>query len=272
MEISEVRIKLVNNSKERLRAFCSITLDGAFVVRDLKIIDGANGPFVAMPSRKLSDRCHRCGYKNHLRAKYCNECGAKLKENRAPKDTHGRAKLHADVAHPINSICREQIQSAVIEAFQTEMERAKAPDYKPQEYDEYDYDFEEEVSEKASSSSSQNKQTGSFSDYDELIADLKKDAAGRRKEDSRRFNRFSQFEEEEDEEDDSDMEPVDEQEQMEDESEKEPIGQYDHSSCEEQEEDTQESATNAEQKRSEIAQTSKPTDGNSEDDFGAGLL
>ena len=53
MEITEVRVKLMEEAGERLQAFCSITLDDAFVVRDLKIIEGATGPFVAMPSRKL---------------------------------------------------------------------------------------------------------------------------------------------------------------------------------------------------------------------------
>ena len=44
MKISEVRIKLMDNADDRLRAFCSITLDDAFVVRDLKIIDGKQRP------------------------------------------------------------------------------------------------------------------------------------------------------------------------------------------------------------------------------------
>ena len=66
MEITEVRVKLMEEPGERLQAFCSITLDDAFVVRDLKIIEGATGPFVAMPSRKLTVRCPQCGYKNHL--------------------------------------------------------------------------------------------------------------------------------------------------------------------------------------------------------------
>ncbi len=137
MEISEVRIKLVAESSERLRAFCSITLDGDFVIRDLKIIDGMTGPFVAMPSRKLADRCPRCGCKNHLRAKFCNDCGLKLNENRAPKDNMGRAKLHADVAHPINAACRERIQNAVVKAYEAELERSKSPDYKPPVYDDF---------------------------------------------------------------------------------------------------------------------------------------
>ena len=63
MEITEVRIKLVEGSDDRLQAFCSITFDDCFVVRDLKIIDGSNGPFVAMPSRKLTAHCPKCSYK-----------------------------------------------------------------------------------------------------------------------------------------------------------------------------------------------------------------
>ena len=76
MEITEVRIKLMEDnsgSNERLQAFCSITFDDMFVIRDLKIIEGAKGFFVAMPSRKLTDRCHHCGTKNHLRSRFCNQ-------------------------------------------------------------------------------------------------------------------------------------------------------------------------------------------------------
>ena len=47
MEITEVRIKLVEKTTERLMAFCSITIDGAFVIRDLKLIGGPHGLFVA---------------------------------------------------------------------------------------------------------------------------------------------------------------------------------------------------------------------------------
>ena len=66
VEITEVRVKLMEEAGERLQAFCSITFDDAFVVRDLKIIEGATGPFVAMPSRKLTAHCPQCGCKNHL--------------------------------------------------------------------------------------------------------------------------------------------------------------------------------------------------------------
>ncbi|MFC1762003.1 SpoVG family protein [Planctomycetota bacterium] len=63
MEITEVRVKLVENEDDRLKAFCSVTLDNEFVVRDIKIIEGGGGHFVAMPSRKMSDHCERCGGK-----------------------------------------------------------------------------------------------------------------------------------------------------------------------------------------------------------------
>ena len=140
MEITEVRIKLMEEPGERLKAFCSITFDNCFVIRDLKIIDGSNGPFVAMPSRKLTAHCPGCGMKNHLRAQYCNQCGKRLSDSRAPKDADGRAKLYADIAHPINSFCREMIQDVVVNEFFEEIERAKQPDYVSR-YDDFDFEY-----------------------------------------------------------------------------------------------------------------------------------
>src|SRR5262245_24194249 len=122
MEITEVRVRLVNGGAERLRAFCSVTLDGDFVIRDLKVIDGTNGHFVAMPSRKLAYRCGRCGNKNHLRAKFCNECGGKLSERRLPRDPNVRFFFNVAATTEIYTACRERIQKAVIEAFEAECE------------------------------------------------------------------------------------------------------------------------------------------------------
>ncbi|WP_437204742.1 septation protein SpoVG family protein [Planctomicrobium sp. SH664] len=129
MEITEVRIKLMEGGQDRLLGFCSITIDKAFVVRDLKIIRGSKGPFVAMPSRKLTDRCRQCGNKNQLRAAYCSNCGRMLGENRSPKAADGRAKLYADIAHPINSECRDAIQHRVLQAFEEEILLAQQPGY-----------------------------------------------------------------------------------------------------------------------------------------------
>jgi len=144
VEITEVRIKLMTRRNDKLRAFCSITLDNAFVIRDLKIIEGSKGTFVAMPSRKLTDRCPKCGMKNHLRSKFCGECGSHLSSERAIKDGQGRPKLHADIAHPINSASREAMQKKILQAYGEEVEKSRLPGYKPVEiYDspeEYDLD------------------------------------------------------------------------------------------------------------------------------------
>lgn len=129
MEITEIRIKLMNDPNDRLQAFCSITFDSCFVIRDLKIIQGTRGSFVAMPSRKLTDRCPRCSAKNHLRSRFCSECGTRLHEDRAEKGDDGRARLYADIAHPINSDCREMIQQRVIVAYGEEVERSRLPGY-----------------------------------------------------------------------------------------------------------------------------------------------
>lgn len=138
VEITEVRIKLMETSEDRLRAFCSITFDGCFVVRDLKIIEGTQGPFVAMPSRKLTNRCARCGNKNAMRSNYCNNCGVRLRDNREARDDDTPNKLYADVAHPINQACRDLIQQHVVAEYLLELDRAKLPGYISRYDDAYD--------------------------------------------------------------------------------------------------------------------------------------
>jgi stage V sporulation protein G len=146
MKLTEIRVKIMEDRRDKLQAFCSITIDNGFVIRDLKIIDGAKGAFVAMPSRKLTDRCPKCRAKNHLRAAYCNECGARLGGDRAGRDARGRAKLHADVAHPINPETREDLQKQILDAYKAEVERSKLPGYVPprlfDDDDDYVEDFE----------------------------------------------------------------------------------------------------------------------------------
>lgn len=138
--VTEVRVKLTDDPRNKLKAYASVTIDNAFVVRDLKIIDGSKGPFVAMPSRKLADHCQRCHHKNHLRAAYCNQCGNKLDAERAPRDGRGRARLHADLAHPINSATRIEVHKAVVRAYAEEIEAAKAAgaEYRPKDFDDLD--------------------------------------------------------------------------------------------------------------------------------------
>lgn len=125
MNITEVRVKLTEAKKNRLQAFCSITIDNDIVIRDLKIIEGYKGSFVAMPSRKLTDKCPKCGCKNHLRARFCNDCGYKLDDKRAAGGDPGKKfKLYADTVHPINSTCRDEIEKKVLAAYQEEVEKS----------------------------------------------------------------------------------------------------------------------------------------------------
>jgi stage V sporulation protein G len=165
MEITDVRVKLITNTSDRLKAVCTVTFDGDFVVRDVKVVEGTNGLFVAMPSRKLSVPCGRCRHKNHLRAKYCNECGAKLRVHDVPPDGDRRARFHRDIAHPITASFREIVQRQVIEAYEAERECAAEDDYTPTTYD----DLEEEKDE-----------------YTALIADLKGGSRGARERDGER--------------------------------------------------------------------------------------
>lgn len=145
MQLTEIRINLCSSPASRLKAFCSLTFDNTFVIRDVKLIEGADGLFLAMPSRKLCDHCSRCGEKNHLRARFCNNCGARLNEHRTLANGNGngnssRIKLHADIAHPINADCRMAIEMQVIQAYQDELERSKQPGYVPQSLVDGEYD------------------------------------------------------------------------------------------------------------------------------------
>lgn len=123
MDVTEVRIRLVSdNNAEKLCAFATITLDNEFVVRDMKVIDGNNGLFVAMPSRKIMERCRKCGNKNPVRSSFCNECGTQMQSSQS-SENDGRTKVHVDVAHPVTSDCRERIHESVIKAFKQAKER-----------------------------------------------------------------------------------------------------------------------------------------------------
>ena len=104
MEITDVRVKKLNSDK-RLKAIAAITIDECFVVHELRIIDGKDGLFVAMPSRKMPN---------------------------------GEFK---DVAHPINQETRNKIESVVIEAFNNlEEEPADEPADEPSDASEDDAD------------------------------------------------------------------------------------------------------------------------------------
>jgi stage V sporulation protein G len=127
MEITEVRIFLKDGNDKKLKAYATVTFDNAFVVRNIKVIEGQKGLFVAMPSRKLKEACPKCNFKNALRSKFCNNCGASLPmTDRRPvqaEDATQRESEHRDIAHPITLECREYLQKKVLEAYEIEREK-----------------------------------------------------------------------------------------------------------------------------------------------------
>jgi stage V sporulation protein G len=149
MHLTEIRINLCpGGGASRLKAFCSLTFDNTFVVRDVKLIEGHDGLFVAMPSRKLADHCPRCTEKNHLRAKFCNQCGQRLDPERSARQRSGngmgaamRPKLHADIAHPISVGSRREIESQVVHAYRNEVQRSKEPGYVAPSLDAEDFEL-----------------------------------------------------------------------------------------------------------------------------------
>jgi len=82
MKISDVRVRIVKNDTSKIKGSASITIDDCFVVHDIKIIEGNEGYFIAMPSRKTPD---------------------------------GEFK---DIVHPLNTETREQIRDIVLKAFE----------------------------------------------------------------------------------------------------------------------------------------------------------
>lgn len=125
MEITEVKIFLKEGQDKKLKAYATLTLDKAFVVRNVKVIEGTRGLFVAMPSRRLKESCPKCNFKNVVRSKYCNQCAAALPPHIEQKpvtvrDNSQRQSEHRDIAHPITSDFREYIQKKVLEAYEEE--------------------------------------------------------------------------------------------------------------------------------------------------------
>ncbi|MBI5123796.1 MAG: septation protein SpoVG family protein [Candidatus Omnitrophica bacterium] len=124
MEITEVRIFLKEGQDKKLKAYATLTFDKAFVVRNVKVIEGTKGLFVAMPSRRLKESCPKCNFKNVVRSKYCNQCASALPQA-APKpiavgENPQKQSEHRDIAHPITSDFREYIQKKVLAAFDEE--------------------------------------------------------------------------------------------------------------------------------------------------------
>jgi stage V sporulation protein G len=89
MEITEVRVFPV--SEEKLKAYVTITLDHCFVVRDLKVINGNSGLFIAMPAKRRKDGTFK------------------------------------DIAHPLNSETREKMERAILAEYEREVNKGSGP-------------------------------------------------------------------------------------------------------------------------------------------------
>lgn len=120
MKITEVRIFPTESRDGKLKAFATMTFDDWFVVRNVKIIQGTSGLFVAMPSRKAMDSCPKCRTKNARGSKYCNECGQQLPAPKPDADHGKKQGSHMDVAHPISQQCRVYLQDEILKAYEAE--------------------------------------------------------------------------------------------------------------------------------------------------------
>lgn len=125
MDITEVRVSLRENEGKRLKAYATVTFDNSFVVRNIKVVEGNNGLFVAMPAKKLKQFCTRCGRKVDVGSRYCNHCGMQLPL--PPRDTSNKQATHQDLAHPINQEFRDYLQSKVLDAYYKEKENPQGP-------------------------------------------------------------------------------------------------------------------------------------------------
>jgi stage V sporulation protein G len=127
MEITEVKISLkdVREGNQRLKAYATITFDNAFVVRNIKIIEGNKGLFIAMPSRKVKEACPKCNFKNVLGSRFCNYCSASLPPRPiGEQDKELRQSEHRDIAHPINKQTRDMLQDRILGAYNKEKDHS----------------------------------------------------------------------------------------------------------------------------------------------------
>ncbi len=137
MEVTDVRIFLRNpEAGSKLKAYATITFDGCFVVRNVKVIEGNKGLFVAMPSERAKRPCPQCGFRNVVRCRFCNQCGGAFNPTTLPKDSgpesHGEGSTeHRDIAHPITVECRQAIQEKVLQAYEAELKRGPSPEGHP---------------------------------------------------------------------------------------------------------------------------------------------
>lgn len=122
MEITEVTPR-IQSGPGRVLAFVEIVLDGVFVVQDIKIVSAPDGrKILAMPDRRLGDRCPCCKVKNPYTNRHCGQCGAAIDPYRAPSGHDGRPQLFADVAFPIDDAFRSKLETRVFASYRLALE------------------------------------------------------------------------------------------------------------------------------------------------------
>ena len=115
-QITDVRISLNPYEKTKLRAVASMTLDNVFVVKDIKVIDGRKGLFVAMPCTQITKKCRGCKSNNPVSNKFCANCGKEFKNDRRLTLVR-RKEDYRDIAHPICKDCRKYIEDTIVSAY-----------------------------------------------------------------------------------------------------------------------------------------------------------
>lgn len=119
MEITEVKVYPKLRGNKKLKAYATVTFDNAFVVRNVKVIEGGKGLFVAMPSRKVQRPCPRCRKSNSIASRFCNFCGIPLE---LPRNFNPQQETR-DVAHPITQEFRTYLEQKVLEAYEQEVKK-----------------------------------------------------------------------------------------------------------------------------------------------------
>lgn len=144
MNITDIRLDVIDNPSGKLRAFCSLTLNDEFVVKNFKIIEGNHGLFVAMPSRKLTKPCYRCDNRAFRSANYCDRCGKEF-DDRSGNSHHDTGETHSDIAFPIQDDFREELEDRLIDAYKKRMKGGSGVNVehsKDENYDLLDFDYE----------------------------------------------------------------------------------------------------------------------------------
>jgi stage V sporulation protein G len=122
MLITEIRVFPKEGQDKKLKAYTTVTLDNELVIRNIKVIQGSNGLFIAMPSRKNKEVCPNCRHKNEVGSRFCNHCGSSLNYPDHTERGSDAKSDHKDIAHPITQRFRDYLQSEILGAYTKEVD------------------------------------------------------------------------------------------------------------------------------------------------------